>query len=1216
MCRVTTALLCVFLLLGAAYAQTDRGIITGTISDSTGAMIPNATIEAKNRQTGALFQAASSLTGNYTLAQLPAGVYELSTSVSGFKKYVRTGITVNVAQTLRIDIPLEVGSISETVTVNADAPLLRTESGELSHIVTSDQMGDLPLLSGAGGIRDSFASVKLLPGAGEVGGGAGAGTLRVNGMQGGTMTLLIEGQDATNGIFTTNYDWAQPGVDSAEQTAILTSNYAAEFGQAGGGIFNMTMRSGTNQFHGSAFEYFRNEALNAAQPFNHFLPVDKRHDYGFTVGGPVWLPHVYDGRDKTFFFWSFEQNRQNLKRSVVDTFPNQAYRGGDFSDPTLWTKKVLGTDVLERPILDGTIYDPQTIRDVVVDGDTYSVRDPFPGNIIPKNRFDPVAEAIQAKIPEPNIAGSGTLNNYQDIFSAAPLVSIYSLKADHQVSPKLKISGFWTYNTSSSFQPNDGLPPEITARVDHAMKTHTVRLNLDYTLSPTMLLHFGAGLFDMRVTTVPGGYGINNLTAFGLPGTPVDFPLSLYGLSQSRGGGYSNRSSAGPGSPSMGTSGMMDQYQLKPTGVANFTWVRGNHTYKFGGELRVESMPSYTGTPANGWFTFSPAETALPYLETTNYNRGILGFPYASFLLGQVSSGQIGVPSAFHLGKHSLAFFFQDSWKVTRKLTVDYGLRYDYQTYLKTDGRVPSFGYDTPNPRYGDIPGAVIFEGYGPGQINGDFASNYLYNFGPRLGVAYQITPKTVIRSGIGVMYGQTANLEMWTLRLGSNEYFGPSTTFGTPISQLKDGPPIEPIWPNTDPGQAPIFPGANFMTSIDRHAGYPPRQVQWSIGIQRELTTNLSLDIAYVGNRGVWWSSSGTLTDPNRVTPAILAAHNLSLANSYDQSLLLKPFSSVSGADAAKYELTAPFAGFAGTVSQSLRPYPHFGSIHVLWAPLGNTWYDAMQVKLTKRFSHGLDLMANYSYQKELTIGQDSFNPSFAPSHPAVNDINDLRSNKVISGVSLPHSLTIAASYTTPKINLYRPLSWLTKDWQLSAFLTYQSGLPIMAPTASNYPNPAQELSLCAPMGIMGGCNTSPYTKANASYENRVPGQPLFTADINSKFDPFTTFVLNPDAWEAPPPGQFGTGSGFYNDYRNMRRPRENLSLGRIFRIREGISLSIRAELDNAFNRVSRGGISTSPVAPQVWKPDGTTASGFGYVNAINSGGQRTGQIIMRLRF
>jgi hypothetical protein len=1218
---------CLLLICFGAYAQSDRGTITGTISDPAGAMVPNAPIEAKNTETGAVFKTASSDTGNYTLAQLPVGAYQLSVSAPGFKQFVRTGITVLVAQTLRIDVKLEVGNITETVTVNADAPLLKTESGELSHVISSDRVDNLPLLSIAGGMRDSYAVVNLIPGAQQMAVPGGIfGTLRVNGMPGGSLALRIEGQDATQQTWSAAYGMSQPSFDSIEETAIQTSNYAAEFGQVGGGMFNMTMRSGTNALHGSAFEYMRNETLfNAYQPFNHQRPRDRRHDFGFNVGGPVYLPKLYDGKDKTFFFWSFEQNRLNTGMDVWRTVPSTAYRNGDFSASTLYTGKVLGQDVLGRNIMDGAIYNPRTTRPAVgLDGKTYTVRDPFMGcdgnhpNVIcttdPNSpsyaQLDPVALKLQAAIPAPTVAG--TFNNYHSAYQNKTVNSIYSLKMDHNLSSKIKISGYWSLNDQYVPFP-DGFAPPLTTERDLWETAHTARINIDYTLSPTKLLHLGGGFMHFVFWDPTPGFGTwDSLKELGLPGTSKGVYPTIMNIYQNQGGGMVSTSGQGN---SFGPVAQQKQWEQKPTGTVSLNWVKSNHTYKFGAELRVESFPATATTPSNGWFYFSPAQTALPYLNTTTYGGGNIGFPYASFLLGQVNNGETGLESHFHIGKHSLAFFAQDSWKVTPRLTIDYGLRYDYQTYLRSDGRLPSFGYQTPNPNYGNLPGAVIFERNG----RPDFASNYPYAFGPRLGLAYQITPKTVFRAGIGISYSQTAYLEMWTLRMGSDIRYGPATTFGAPISLLKDGAPITPVWPNYDPGQAPVSPGANFMTSIDRHAGYPPKTVMWSIGLQRELSKDMSLEVSYVGNRGVWWNSPGVLTDPNRVTPAILAKHNMSIGNMDDGLLLISDFDSVSPAVKAAKNLAAPYAGFHGTVSQALRPYPQFGSIFVLWAPLGNTWYDSLQMKLTKRMSHGLDLTASYTFQKELTIGTETQDTAFEVN-PAIINLNNLRDNKVISASSVPHRLVIAGTYTTPRPNVNRFLATAAKDWRIGFYLVYQSGMPILAPIAGNFPNPAAMLSLCAPFSVLGGCNTSPYFNAPASFANRIPGVSLYTQDINSHYDPSRTPILNAAAWEQPPGAQFGKGSGYYNDYRYRRAPTENLSLERIFRLgKEGTrTLSVRAELSNAFNR------TRIPVpwnmfsfVPPTYDANGNLASGFGSTsNYINAGGQRSGQLVARINF
>src|SRR5215831_19136196 len=363
--------LTVFLFLSAwtALAQTERGTITGTVSDPTGAVIPGANVVAVNTETAARYETISTETGNYTLAQLPSGLYQLSVELPGFKKFVRQGLTVQAAQIIRIDVALEVGSNSEEVTVEADAPLLKTESGELSHVVTTKRIDDLPILqtgafAGSGGIRNPFTVAALIPGSaltitpGQVG-----PTIRINGGTNNSYMVMIEGMDATNSLGQGASQQSQPGTDSIQEFAIQTSNYSAEFGQTGNAIMNITFKSGTNQLHGSGYEYFVNEALNGGQPFTdggngHLVRTrQRRNDYGFTLGGPVAIPKVYNGRNKTFFFVTWEQYRiaQNILPNALSV-PTAAFRQGDFSSILL--KNQIGTDPLGRPIYPNEIYDP------------------------------------------------------------------------------------------------------------------------------------------------------------------------------------------------------------------------------------------------------------------------------------------------------------------------------------------------------------------------------------------------------------------------------------------------------------------------------------------------------------------------------------------------------------------------------------------------------------------------------------------------------------------------------------------------------------------------------------------------------------------------------------------------------------------------------------------------------------------------------------------
>ena len=1233
-----TAFCCLLLIVSSAWAQGDRGTITGTVADPTGAMVPNAAVEAKNANTGAVYQAASSATGNYSLVQLPAGPYQITITVPGFKQYQRIGLTVMVAQTLRIDVKLEVGVPTEIISVSADAPLLKTESGELSHNISTDKLDDLPILS-ATGMRDPFAAVSLIPGVDN-----SAGLMRVNGMPGFTMALRIDGQDATQQIWTMAYGMSTPSVDSVEQTAVQTSNFAAEYGQAGGGILNMTLRSGTNKLHGSAFDYWRNEALNAQRPYLNYdyeqpgysKPRDRQHDYGFNLGGPVYIPKVYDGRDKTFFFYSFEQNRLSIKNGATYTLPSAALQSGNFTqflgDPSLMSQicynpddpSTCGFDPLGNRLVPGTIYDPSTTQTVTrnVHGvpTPFVVRSPFMGcDGLTRNQIcmtgtnaadlDPVAMRYQGLYP--TLTNNGLTNNYSVTWPRKSVQTINAFKIDHSFSSKLKLTGSYSLNSQSFDTFTDGLDVPLSSGRMMTEKSHTIRITADYTISPTMVLQLGAGLMHFVFKDPQPNVNYNVEQELGMPGTFSTVAPSISLTSLTRGGLRDT-----------GPVAYGNTWQIKPTGTASLAWVKGSHAMKFGAEVRVDSHPSTVITPSNGKFIFDPVQTSLPYLGTAND----IGHPYASFLLGMYNKGEIGLPNRFHLGKHAIAFYAQDSWKITQKLTLDYGLRWDYQTALQeTEGRMPTFSPTAINPVY-NLPGDAIFKK--------DVGKTYPHAWGPRLGLAYQFMPKTVLRAGIGISYGQTGALEMWNLRMGSFVRFGPNSQGYNAIGLLRDGPstynsntgqydPVVPVWPNRAAGQAPAAPGSDYMPWIHDRAGRPPRQIQWSIGIQREVLPDLLVDIAYVGNRGIWWNSNGAINDPNRVTPQILADHNFNLSSVADRNILLKPWSAVTTAEAAAHSLTIPYSGFAGNVNQALRPFPHIGNIFQIWAPIGKTWYDSLQVKVTKRYSHGLDFSVAYSWQKELTLGAETNDTAFVTA-VAVNNINDFKSNKTISGISVPHRVVIAANYQVPTWNTNKFVSMLLRDWTIGAMLTYASGQPIMAPRANWNSNPGHDignlLKLCSNMSVFGGCNGSMFFNGPSSYATRVKGQELFVVDPNSSYDPRTQLLLNADAWTNPAEGQYGAGAPYYSDYRYRRRPSENMSLGRNFPIREGMKVSIRVELMNIFNRVQIPnpyvdfGSNTAEIG-------GAKNASFGSMNSFfssisDTAGQRTGQIVARFTF
>src|SRR5215475_6753733 len=404
--RVVWVVAFLFVACGIAFAQGDRGTITGTVADPANAVVGGASIEARNSESGATYTAATTETGNYTLAQLPAGSYQLTVTLPGFKKYVRQNVVVAATQTVRLDVELEVGAAEETITVNEDISLLNTENGEISHTIPASRLIELGMMgiggtySSSQGLRFYQTEIQLIPRASVPVAGFISG-VRVNGAPNGTQRTQIDGMDSTNSI---NAVQAGTGisVDAMQETAIQTSNFAPEFGAVGGGLFNITTRSGTNKFHGAGYDYLANEAFNAATPFtatptsNNIRPRIRRNDYGFNFGGPLSPPKLYDGKDRSFFFFNMEQFREFFVTNDLNiTVPTAAYRAGDFSSAL--TGRTLGTDPLGRPILEGQIFDPATTRNV----NGLLVRDPFPGNIIPSQRMDKVALAIQKLIPDP-----------------------------------------------------------------------------------------------------------------------------------------------------------------------------------------------------------------------------------------------------------------------------------------------------------------------------------------------------------------------------------------------------------------------------------------------------------------------------------------------------------------------------------------------------------------------------------------------------------------------------------------------------------------------------------------------------------------------------------------------------------------------------------------------------------------------------------------------
>ncbi len=1198
------------LSIAALFGQSDRGVITGTVSDSTGALIPGAQVVITNVNTGANSETVTTGTGNYTLLSLPAGTYTLKVTQPGFSHFEQTNIQVQVAVTTRVEVVLTVGSAAEAVQVTAEASQLKTESAEQSATITGKQIAELPLNFGigAGAIRNPLSFVQMTPGATF----NGWNNISINGGSN-NFKIMFEGQESDSARQTQVSDELQPSVEAIEQFTLQTSNFSAEFGRVGnGGVYNFTSKSGTNQLHGSAYLYFENTFLNAGIPFtddgtgNHIKVVKHLADYGGSLGGPVIIPKLYNGKNKTFFFFNLERyrDRESLYAGTT-TVPNSAYLSGNLSNNLAVTaNRNLGTDFAGRPIIQNTIYDPAT---EVIDSAGRRVLTPFPNNTIPLNRIDPTVKKILTYFPKPNLGGDAYVNNFTMSGAFYKLQMVPSGKIDHTFNDKIKISGYVGTQTTDKSNGVDGLPDVLSRVRIQNIASLTTRVNYDQSFSPTLLLHLGAGFIRYRnPDTVPPVSSTFDLTTLGIIGAPgTGFPR-INAVGDSVLGGM-----ALP----FGTGNRLLIFDQKPTGVANLSWIHGNHTTKFGGDWKLETTTQFTFNNETPTYNFSAAQTAQPLYGQVLPSGTATGSAWASFLLGLYDNASAGNAAAPQWRRHSLALFAQDTWKLTRKITFDYGLRWDLQEPLRELwNRESTFSPTTPNPNAGGLPGAVIYEGSGQGRCNCSLVPYYKYAFAPRLGLAYQLNTKTVLRGGWGIVYGALSPTAIApsTASMGFNVI-----NLTSPGNGLAAGQISQPL--NLDNGLlygAAYDPGINVVPGaavqaapalVDRNGGRPPRVNQWNISLQRELLRDLVVEASYLGNRSVWLNAGGggnyayavgNLVNYNAVSPETLQRYGLGdLTNANTRALLNSTITSA-GAVAAGFK--PPYPGFPsnGTVLQSLRPYPQFSSVGQLWAPLGKTWYDALQIKVTKRYSAGLTATFAYSFSKTL----DNFTNA--------GSIYDRKSFKGISVNDIPNIASLSVNYTVQPYGFVRTNRFakaVLSDWKLGTISTWQSGALLASPGSNN---------------SIGSFLSTGYTR-----QVRVPGVPLYLKDPNCGcIDPTQETILNPAAWQDQAPGVPGSNIVYYNDFRAQRRPIISGGIGKEFRFRERASFSIRAEFFNLLNQnLSIANPSTGSPATPPTRSNGVLTGGFGFLNylgiASNSVNStlptpRTGQLVARIEF
>jgi hypothetical protein len=1181
------SLLACLLAVVGAQAQTVFGNIVGTVTDSTGAVVPGANVKAVDESTGASFEVVTTSAGSYRFPQVPIGTFDISVTASGFSPEKLTGIQVNLQVTTAVNITLKVGSASQSITIVADAPQLQTESSDISGTITAQQYQKLPLaLGGVGALRSPEAFIFLLPG------NTGPGTAnspngiffsKIAGGQDYGSEVLIDGLSQQRSENGSSFDEEAPSVDALNQLTVTDALPSAEYNRTTGGLENFVTKSGASKFHGYGYDIIRNTALDANLWFNggneaiscvgandtaacrsgFATPVDRKHDYGGVFSGPVWIPKVFNGRDKVFFFFGWEQLKYNFGATTTTTVPTAQELSGDFSNPAIFDPtKIVGTNPCGGgPVYQGQIFDPSTTRTV----NGTECRTAFPGNKIPGG-FSPVSQKILAYFPKPT---NGNVFNNFNYSSTSPITNTTStVRIDAAITDKHKI---WSSYSNRDNNRISGAPPFLPYPIDYAtwkqdFETHFWRLGWDYSIRPNLLNHLivGSNRSNSINFALPALSGTNWFSTLGI-GNAVsnNFPVITNGFT------------AQEGMPNNG-----DNIDNGLRLVDSVSWQKGAHSLTFGIDSRYQQYsPINNNSPSIG---FCGAQTSA-YLGSSNNGNGL-----ASELLGQVCGGSQNVYvhqsrwiSWYHSG------YVQDDWKVSRNLTLNLGVNYSVDIPRHEAGNFTSnFSPTAVDPEYG-VPGALVF-GTQCSGCNTKWADTYYKDIAPRAGFAYSpswLNGKTVLRGGAGILYGP---LQYDDFGGSMNTGYKASPSFNSangfdPSFIIDSGYPGFTPPPNLDPGQ---FNGQPVSGSyIEKHAGRPAAIYDYNLQVQQELAKDLIFTIGFVGSEG-----------------QNLQANNQNINNiPYNDLALGKGLNAA--VQSNTLGVTAPFAGFytlwgnSVPVQRALRPFPQYDYIDsgCCIQSTGHSSYDALLVSLARQFRDGLSMQLSYTFSKNEN-DTDSALPNTNPGQPQVQNPQNLHQEKAISVQDLPNTFVGSASYELP---FGHNKHWLNHGvasafaggWQLGAIVRYQNGQP---------------LAFCCTVGIPGWQNSTRY-----NYNSGVPVQsavyrsgwkhiqPFNTAngsdpDVNSFFNgadtssaaAYTSGTAKPafidqvaavNATTADVPYTLGN-TPRVTSVRMPTWSNEDFSLLKDIPIHEQIAFQMKFEFLNAFNRHLFGTPDTNP--------------------------------------
>jgi hypothetical protein len=1124
------AVLLFLVVLVPAFGQIDRGTIQGVVTDQTGAVIPNAKVKVTQIDTSSI----------YIAPNLPAANYRVTIEATGFGVFVREPVEVRSRVEVRVDAALKPGTVSETLNVSEAAPLLDTAAVNNSASMKSDLISELPLIV-VGTKRDITGFLNNMPGTTQT----NTFIPSVNAAPTGATEAYIDGAPASERIQRGSLSENGPTLEQVGEVNVVTNAFNAEYGGFGNWFTSVTIKSGTNTLHGSVFDHLGNDKLNARAFFQPVRTPYRQNEGGFTLGGPVVIPHLYNGKNKTFFFGSLGlfYSRYGASNAII-SIPTQDFLKGDFS-------KLTNAAGVQIPIFDPNSTAP--------DGKGGFIRTPFDGNIIPANRISQAAKVVAQYMPQPSLPG--TFNNY---FSKAAATWPYYntttplIKIDHSLSTRQKLQGSFTaqrrpriiWTGGMTDVPAWGAPQTnpLDNVFDQQANSWKVRLSHDFVVTPTILSHLTLSTdryYNLGINKTGGQGWDQKLGISGIPADAGEFPQISF--------------TGGTAAPAQLNRGY-DEYwhDLRYSVIENVSWIKGKHAMKFGVEIDRDRINRAQYGGASGIFNFANSMTSQP--DSASY--GAWGNAYASFVLGAVNTASAYIPVATGVRYIRYALFAQDSWRVNNKLSIDYGLRWDYMPmYSETRNQMSSFVPSLKNPGAGGRLGALGFAS----TLNDNFVNNWNKGFGPRLGFAYQMNEKTVIRASSGIVYANWGG--------GGLTYINTAGFSATPAFSSADGfTPLFSIGPGGSgkfpqnfirpPSTDPTFLNGQAISFSSRDGDRLPQTVNWTFSVQRQLASNLSIEAVYLGQRSTHQNFNANYN--------YLPISALSYG-----STLLQPINSAAGIASG---VVSPYAGFenqlgANTVYQALRPYPQYTAVttNVIGDPVGQQKFNSLQIKANKRFSGGLTLFGFFDWMKSFSLVTDQY-----PGARLMQlDANPAASYSFSWAYDLPFGKGKHYLNDSPRV-----VNAVVSGWKINGFLKYASGVP---------------LSLTAGAGFLSAIG---YTQRG----NAVAGVSPYLVTSPGDFTP-TSKYLNSAAFTTSTGFNFGNLAPNLAWVRGFWSKQEALTIGRSFRVTEKFKLDLSADATNPFNF-------------HRWNNPNTTLTSAAFGTVVGTADGRTLQMNMAVKF